>query len=444
LAVLFEAARDPECAAEHYLVAAENAARIFAHHEAVALARRGLALLETLAETPERARRELPFQVMLGSQLQVAHGYAAPEAGLSYARACALCEQLQEAPLLFLVLWGSWVYHEVRSDLGKSLDLAERLFALGQKAQDPAQLIQARMALMVTSLSVGDPAKTREHAEQGVALYDPGRHRTHAHHYGHDPKAACLAFGAVALWMLGYPDQARERGREAVALGGELGHPSSRALALYVDTMVRQYCRDAPGVQERAQATAAIATEHGLSLWRANGLVMRGWALAEQGACTHGIAMLRQGLADWVATGAETHRTYFLGLLAEALGWEGQIDEGLGVLSKALALVHETGEAFHAAELHRLKGEFLLRQGATEKSCREADACFRQALTIARRQQAKSLELRATMSLARLYQNQNHKAEARSILADCYEWFSEGFGTPDLMEAKAVLEHEFT
>src|SRR5262249_48174309 len=211
LAVLFETARAPERAADHYLIAAENAARIFAHHEAVALARRGLALLETLPDTPERARRELPFQVTLGIQLQVVQGYAAPEAGRSYARARALCEQLQEDPLLFLVLWGLWMFHEVRSDLGKSLELAERLFALGQKAQDPAQLIQAHMALMVTSLSLGDPAATREHAEQGIALYDPERHGGHAHLYGQDPKSACLAFGAVALWLLGYPQQARER-----------------------------------------------------------------------------------------------------------------------------------------------------------------------------------------------------------------------------------------
>src|SRR5262249_20918641 len=218
---------------------------------------------------------------------------------------------------------------------------------------------------------------------QGAALYDPGRHATHAHVYGQDPKSACLAFAAVALWLLGYPQQARERGREAVALGTELGHPTSRTLALYFDTMVRQYCRDAPGVQENAQATTAIATEHGLSLWRANGLVMRGWALAEQGACADGIAMLRQGLTDWVASGAETHRTYFLGLLAEALGRGGQFEEGLEVLAEAQAMMNGTGAVFHGAELHRLQGEFLLRREATEVACREAEACFHRALTIA-------------------------------------------------------------
>src|SRR5262249_28429168 len=150
----------------------------------------------------------------------------------------------------------------------------------------------ARMALAVTSFSLGDPAATREHAEQAVALYDPRRHGSHTHLYGQDPKVACLAFGAVAVWILGYPNQARRLSREAVALGGELGHPTSRALALYFDTMLRQYCREAMAVQENALATTAIATEHGLSLWLANGLILRGWALAEQGACASGIAML--------------------------------------------------------------------------------------------------------------------------------------------------------
>src|SRR5262249_53627951 len=209
-------------------------------------------------------------------------------------------------------------------------------------------------------------AATREHAEQGVALYDPRRHSSHAHFYGQDPKVACLAFASVALWMLGYPDQARERSCEAVALGGELGHPTSRALALYFDTVVRQYCRDAPAVQQNAEATAAIATEHGVSLWLANGLVIRGGAPAGQGACAGGIAMMRQGLTDWAATGAETHRTYYLGLLAEALGRAGQIEEGLDVLTEALAMMYGTGTVFHRAELHRLQGEFLLRRDATE------------------------------------------------------------------------------
>src|SRR5262249_11412925 len=241
-----------------------------------------------------------------------------------------------------------------------------QLFDLAQNAQDPAQLLQARMALTVTSFSLGQLDATREHAEQGVILYDPTRHSSHTHLYGQDPKAAALAFWGVALWLSGYPDQAVARSREAVALGAGLGHPTSHALALYFATILRQYCREASAVQESAEATSAIAIEHGLSLWRANGLTMGGWALVEQGAWETGIAQLRQGLTDWSATGAQTHRTYFLGLLAESLGRAGQVAEGLAVLAEALALTQDTGTVFHAAELHRLQGEFLLRQEAAD------------------------------------------------------------------------------
>jgi predicted ATPase len=440
LAVLFEAARDPAQAAEHYLIAAENAARLFAHHEAVALARRGLAQLQKLPDTPERAHRELPLLMTLGMQVQVSHGYAAPEAERTYLRARELCEQVPDAPPLFLVLWGLWMYYEVGSHLGKSLELAERLLALGQDAQDTGKILQARLALAVTSFSLGDPAATRDHAEGGVALYDRSQHSSQTYLYGQDPEVGCLAFGAVAHWLLGYPDRAAERSRQAIAQAEQVRHPTSHALALYFDTMRRQYCRDPLGVQENARATTAIATEHGLPLWLANGLIMRGWALAELGEGSRGIAMMRKGLSDWVATGAETHRTYFLGLLAEALGRRGQIVEGLSVLDEALVMMHGTGTVFHGAELHRLRGELLLRQEPASAANWLAEDCFRQALLLARRQQARSLELRAAMSLTRLYQRQDRQAEALPMLAECYGCFTEGFDAPDLLEAKALLE----
>ncbi len=231
LALLFEAAHDQKNAAFHYLIAAENAARIFAHHEAVALARRGVEHLETLPATPDRARRELPLQVILGVQLQVVHGYAAPEAERTYLRAQSLCDPVANAPSLFAVLWGLWMFYEVGSKLEKSRELAERLLALGQSAQDRAQILQAHMALAVMSFSIGDQSATRDHAMKGVALYDPKQHSSHTHIYGQDPRVVCLAFGSVALWLLGHPDQARERSRESLALSEELRHPTTRALA---------------------------------------------------------------------------------------------------------------------------------------------------------------------------------------------------------------------
>jgi predicted ATPase len=439
LAVLFEAARSPECAADHYLAAAENAARIFAHHEAVALARRGLALLQTLPDTPARARRELRLQMALGMQLQVTQGFAAPEAERAYVRARVLCEQVQETAPLFPVLWGLWLVHKARSELGKARELAERLFSLAQAAQDAAQLLQVRQALAVTSLCLGDPAATREHMEQGVALYDRKRHQGHTLLYGQDPGVACRAFGAVALWLLGYPDQAERHSCDAVALGRELGQPSTLALALHFAAMVRQYRRELPEARESAEATTAIATEHGLAFWQACGQVLGGWALAGQGAHDGGLAQLRQGLSAGKARGSETYRTYFLALLAEVLGQEGKLEEALNVLADALALMRGTGEGLHGAELHRLQGELLLQREATEVTCREAEACFHQAVTIARQQQAKSLELRAVMSLARFYRQQDRSAEARPLLTEIYGWFTEGFDTHDLRAAQTLL-----
>jgi predicted ATPase len=440
LAVLFEAARDPEKAADYNLVAAENAARIFAHHEAVSLARRGLAQLQLLPDLPDRARRELRLQVTLGLHLQLAQGYAVPELAQIYAHARALCERVQETPLFFPVLRGSWAFHLVRSEHDKSRNLAERLFALAEKSQDPAQILQARQALAVTFFFLGDQAVAREHVEQGIAIYDPSRHSGQAYIYGQDPGVICLAFGAVVLWLLGYPDQAVRRSREAVALSEQLRQPGSLALALFFAAMLRQYRRDGPAVLKFSEAAMAISTEHGLTLWLASGLIMSGWALAEQGTLAGGMAQLRQGLAHWAATGSETNRSYYLALLADALSRDGLIEEGLAKLDEALALYHGSGEGFHRAELHRLRGEFILRQQPDGLANDEVEACFRQALKIAHQQQAKSLELRAAISLTRLHQKQGRPAEALSLLADCFDWFTEGFDTPDLQEAKALLD----
>jgi predicted ATPase len=439
LALLFESARDFGRAADHFLLAARNAAEVYAHQEAVELARRGLELLRRTPDTPERDRRELHLQVALGMQLQVTQGFAAAAAEPTYTRALELCHRLQENGPLFAVLWGLWLFHKVRSELSQARALAEQLFAQAGRVADPALVLQSHQALAVTALCLGEPAAARGHMEQGTALYDPRRHRGHTFLYGQDPGVACLAIGAVALWLLGYPDQAARRSREAAALGEELGQPSTLALALHFAAMLRQYRREGPAVRESAEATMAVATEHGFSFWLAGGQAMRGWALAEQGARADGIAHLRQGLAAWLATGSQTYRTYHLALLAETLGQEGETEEGLGVLAEAQALAERTGERFHEAELHRLRGEFLLRREAVEGAGREAEDGFQRALAVARRQQAKSLELRAVMSLSRLYRQQGRPAEARPLLAETYGWFTEGFDTPDLREAKALL-----
>jgi predicted ATPase len=238
--------------------------------------------------------------------------------------------------------------------------------------------------------------------------------------------------------LLGDPDQALQRGREALALAQELAHSPSLAYALNWAATVHQFRRDALATQEQAEALMALSTEQGFPQWLAGGTILRGWALAERGEREEGMAQMRQGMAAWQATGAEVDRPYFLALLAEEYGKVDQKEEALSVLAEALALVHRSGDRYWEAELHRLKGEMLLIQAIPDKA--QAETCFQQALAIARRQEAKALELRAAMSLSRLWQQQGRLDEARALLAPLYGWFTEGFDTADLQEAKALLE----
>lgn len=299
----------------------------------------------------------------------------------------------------------------------------------------------------------------RAHLEQGIALYDPLQHGSHAFLYGYDPGVAGLSCMALVLWHLGYPDEALKRNHEALTLAQDFAHPFSLAFAFFYTNRLCQFRRDGQTAQERAEAAIVLSREHGFPLFVAEGTILRGWALAEQGQKEEGIAQMRQGMAAWRVTGAEMWQSNFLALLAEVYGKVGQVEEGLTVLAEALAQIDKTGERFYEAELYRIKGELTLHKSrvgfahhdvaVTEAGTvgrahptaeDEAEACFLQALAVARKQQAKSLELRAAMSLARLWQQQGKKDEARQMLAEIYHWFTEGFDTRDLQEAKALLE----
>ena len=271
-----------------------------------------------------------------------------------------------------------------------------------------------------------------------MALYDPQQHRSLAFLYGQDIAVICRAWGALALWLLGYPTQALERIHEALTLAREMAHLSSQAYALDWAAMLHRFRREVEAAQDQAAAAITLSTEQGFALYAAWGTIVRGWSLAEQGQGAEGTAQIHQGLAFSRAAGIQAVLPYHLALLAEAYGKAGQGEEGLRVLAEALTMVNNTGERNYEAELYRLKGELLLQQGA--ESGNEAETCFRQALDIARHQEAKSLELRAAMSLSRLWQEQGKRVEACVLLAPIYGWFTEGFDTADLQEAKALLE----
>jgi serine/threonine protein kinase/predicted ATPase len=440
LAYLYEVGRDFDRAAHHFWQAAQTAARVFAHREAVVLARRGLRQLAALPETAERAALELPLQTTLGLQLQVTDGFAASAAGQAYWRARELCRQAADPRALLHVLWGLCLYSKVRSQLTRARELATEMLALARQLDDPTPEMQAQQVLAVTSLCLGEPSATVRHMEQTVALYDAERHRTWSFQFGHDPVVSCRSFGAVALWLLGYPEEAHRQSREAIRLSQELSQPSNQTLALQFAAMLHQLSRNAQGTRASTEACAAIALEHGFSYWQASANVMRGWALAHAGASADAVDRLRQGLRDWAATDSVTYQTYYLGLLAEVLGKSGQFTEGCRVLDEALSLVPQTEERLYEAELYRLRGELLLGMINREATVpHQVEEHFRTALVVARRQGAKSLELRAAVSLARLTQRPGGPTDAHELLAETYGWFTEGFDTPDLQEAAKVL-----
>jgi predicted ATPase len=441
----------PELLAHHYMGAglSKQAIRYWqkagergigrsAYVEAMSHLTRGLELLKTLPDSPERAELELVLQTILGPALIAIKGFAAPEVEKAYTRARELCQHAGETPQLFPVLWGLYVFYLIRAELQTARGVAEQFLNLAQSLQDLAALVVAHRSVGVTLFYIGEFTSAREHLEQGIALYDSQQHHSYTFLYGFNPKVVCLTHVACTLWHLGYPDYALKRSNEALTLARELSHPLSLALALSQTAMFHQFCREGEATQERAEAAITLSTEQGFLYWLAMGTILRGRVLAEQGQGEKGVIQMRQGLAAYRATGAELARPYFLALLAEAYGKGGQAEEGLTVLSEALTAVHKTGERWWEAELYRLKGELLL--ALSKENQAEVEACFCQAIDIARHQSAKSLELRAVMSLSRLWQKQGKQEEARQVLAEIYGWFTEGFDTADLQEAKTLLE----
>ncbi len=429
--------------------AGQRAVQRSANIEAVSHLTKGLELLKTLPDTHDRTQQELTLQIALGAPLRITKGFASPEVERVYARARELSQQIGETPQLFPVLRGLGGYYIARAEFQTAHKLGEQCLRLAQSMQEPALLLHAHYLLGATLFCQGKIALAREHVEQGIALYNPRQHSSHTLLYGQDPGVACLFWTAWALWHLGYPDQALKRGHEAVTLAQELSHPYSLAIALNIVAFLHQFRREGHAAQEHAEASVTLSNEGGFGFILGMGIILLGWALAEQGQGEEGIAQMRQGLASWQSTGAELYRSYWLALLAEAYGKTGQVEEGLAVLAEALDIVHKNGERYYEAELYRLKGELILMQAVgvglipdefVGEAHTEAEACFRQAIEIARRQSAKSLELRAAMSLSRLLNNQGKKDEARQILAEIYNWFTEGFDTRDLKEAKILLE----
>ena len=427
-----------EQAVAYWQQAGQRALQRSANMEALDHLTKGLEGLKTLPDTPVRTQLELDFLIALGLAYRLTRGYTAPEAARIYTRARKVCQQVGDTPKLAQVLFGLSIYHLGRADYRTARELGEQLLAEARRQRDAGLMLEAHRVLGSTLYYTGEFSAANAHLEQGIALYDHQQHRSHTELFGFDPGAVCHAIAALALSVLGYPDQAQQRIQTALTLAQATSHPHSLGAALNWATELHQHCGEPRVVQEHAERSLAFSSEHGFPHWVAWATQNRGWALAIQGRSKEGIAQLHQGRDMLQDLGLEIAMTGILGNLTEAYGHAGQPEAGLQAAAEALKLVEQTGERKYEASLYRTKGELLL--GLTADHRTEAESCFHQALAGARRQQAKLFELRAATSLSRLWQKQGKIQEARELLAEIYGWFTEGFDTKYLKEAKALLE----
>ena len=435
LAFLFDAARDWSRAAEYYLVAANNASEVFALQEAGVLAQRGLDMLRLLPDTTDCATQELQLQTMLGQSLMVAKGYALPEVEQAFVRARELSLQLNDPPQLFRAQFSLSIVYVVRAEYKRAFDHGEECLRLAEKYRNQIMLMQSHWVIGLSDCYMGRFAAARDHFEQTIAIHDHAGMDSPASMYGAVLSRAHLA---RMLLYLGYPDQSRQVMNVAIEKAERLRLPVSLANTLALAAYLEAFYGRILKALELADATAWHADEHGLPYYAAVATLTRGWALAMQNEEEEGIALIRQGIASSLAIGTRQQHGYFLALLAEALNQAGRVAEGLEALREGMDVARKTNEPFYEAELNRLKGDALVKSGVASPA--EAESCFHRAIEIARQQQAKSFELRAAMSLARLWQQQGKREEARTMLEEIYGWFTEGFDTADLNDARVLRD----
>jgi predicted ATPase/class 3 adenylate cyclase len=427
-----------EEAAAHWQRAGRRAVERSANGEAIGHLTLGLDAVRSLPSNPARLRQELALLTALGPALMPTSGYGSPEVGRVYQRALAICREIGESVQLFPVVRGLWEFSEVSGDLTTAREMAEELLRLAIDADESGRLLIASHALGETLTYLGEFRLAREHLERGIALYDPARHHDLADlHGGYDAGVMCRVWSALTLWCLGHPDRALARCNEALDLATRLAHPNTLPFVLSIAAIVHYYRRDAHVTREAAEAAMRLATEHGFTFWAAFAAMLRGWAISAQGQVGDGLIQIREGLAAWEATGACVERPLWLALLAEVCARDGRIEEGLAALDEGLAFADQHGPHFHDAELLRLKGELLLSRGGSD--IQHAEAAFEQARAVAREQHALSLELRAAVSLGRLWNAQGRPSESHALVADVYRQCSDGHDSPDLQEARAIL-----
>ena len=435
LGFLFEAARNWSQASDYYLVAARNAARVFANQEAAELAQRGLATLRLLPDVAEHAKQELKLQMTLGPSLMTVRGFAAPEVEHAFLRASELCLQLDDRAVLFRAQFSLAITYIVKAEYTQSISHAEQCLRLSEDLHEPAMLMQSYWLLGLSECYLGRMEKARDHFDRTISIHDAERIESPVSLYG---GVLSRAHQARMVLYLGFFDRSRRLIEDAIVRAERLHHPVGLVNTFSLAAQIEIQHRNPQRAEELAEAIAEPSEEHGLPHYAAIAVMMRGWAIAMRGEPHTGVELLREGLASYLATGTRQQHSYFLGLMSEALDQAGRTTEALGALAEAMNRVAETDERYYEAELHRITGELLLKSEAGSQL--GAEVCFQKAFAVAREQKARSFELRAALSLCRLWSKQGKNSEARTLLGETYGWFTEGFDTPDLIEAKTLLD----
>lgn len=454
LARHFEEAGSVIKAIEYLQKAGQKASQLSAHHEAITHLNKCLNFLKTLPDTSERAQQELMLQLSLAVPLQATKGLAAPEVSRALARAQDLYQQLGEPPQLLTALAVLAQFTSLRAEYRKTIELYKKLKRIAGQAGDALYSQISGCFGTWSYLNIGDFSESWATAKTWIDVYDPEQHAPLAFVFGWDLGVIAMSVGAWALWFLGYPDQAGKGRDDAVALARKLEHPHTIAFAITFDIEIRIFRRELQGIKELAEELIQLSEEKGFIYWEAHGIFYMGYIQALDGQVEEGLAKMHQALDILQAIGAGTCFTRLYARIMEVHILTKQTDKGLDIFDKAMQVLHTYDELYCEAELYRLKGELLLLKVENAKSKtekpkkgkenindieREAESWFRKAIEVSRKQQAKMLELRATMSLGRLLKKRGKKVEARKMLEEIYGWFTEGFDIPDLKEAKAFI-----